>query len=253
MENTNKYLNNKRVNILGINVDSLTMKETIAEVEKYVQDKKFLHLMGVNADKVLQCIDSPQFKNLVNSCDIINADGISLVLASKLLGNPLPERVAGIDLMLELIKQAEIYKKTIYFLGAKQEIVERTVKNIQKNFPDVNIVGYRNGYFKKDEWKDISNNLKELSPDYIFVGITSPLKEEIIYFLENEGNTGVFMGVGGSFDVLSGSIKRAPILVQKLNLEWLFRISQEPRRLFKRYLFGNFRFIYLVLVRKLRK
>ncbi len=253
MENTTLLMSKKRVNILGVNVDSLSMKETVSIVEHYVEEKKFLHLMGVNADKVLQCIDNTDFRNIVNLCGVINADGISLVMASKFLNCSLPERVAGIDLMIQLLASAEKKNNSVYLLGATQDAVEKTFKNIKLQYPELNVVGYRNGYFEKKEWKSISNELKQISPDFIFVGITSPLKEELIYYFEQSGNKGVFMGVGGSFDVLSGNIKRAPEIVQRLNLEWLFRVCQEPKRLFKRYLFGNIRFIYLIVREKIRR
>lgn len=237
---------NKRITILNTIIDVLNTKETIDLVEKYVKTKTPLHLMGVNADKINEVNENELMKKIVNSCGIINADGASVVLASKHLGMPLPERVAGIDLMQDLVKLSAAKGYSIYLLGAKQEVVEKTAEVLKERHNKLNIVGIHNGYFKEDYWKEISKELKKKKPDFVFVGITSPMKEYLIEFLQNDGNKCVFMGVGGSFDVISGNIPRAPKWMQKCNLEWLFRVIQEPRRLFKRYFVGNRKFIKAV-------
>ena len=246
--NQEKVLSEKhRIKILDIKIDVLDVKETIDLVEQYVIQKEPLHLMGVNADKINECCDNPLLKKIVNSCGVINADGASVVLASKYLKSPLPERVAGIDLMQDLVKLSEQKGYSIYLLGAKQEVVEKTKEVLAKRHPNLKILGIRNGYFKETEWKGISDEIKGLNPDFVFVGITSPTKEYLIEYMQNEGNTSVFMGVGGSFDVISGNIPRAPKWMQKCNLEWLFRVIQEPRRLFKRYFVGNGKFIKAII------
>ncbi len=241
---------NKRIVILNTIIDVLNVKETIELVEKYVKTKTPLHLMGVNADKINEVNQNEKMKEIVNKCGIINADGASVVLASKYLKNTLPERVAGIDLMMDLVKLSENKKYSIYLLGAKQEIVEKTESVLKEKFPNLIIKGIHNGYFKKEEWKDISKDIKDREPDFVFVGITSPIKEYLIEYLQNDGNDCVFMGVGGSFDVISGNIPRAPQWMQKMNLEWLFRVMQEPKRLFKRYFIGNTVFIRAVIKEK---
>ena len=117
----------------------------------------------------------------------------------------------------------------------------------------MNVVGIRNGYFKEADWEMVSEQIKKTNPDLVFVGITSPIKEYLIEYLQNKGHKEVFMGVGGSFDVISGNIPRAPLWMQKMNLEWLFRMLQEPKRLFKRYFIGNTKFINAVIYEKFRK
>lgn len=242
--------NNKRIIILNTIIDVLSVSETIELVEKYVKTKTPLHLMGVNADKINEVNKNKRMMEIVNSCGIINADGASVVLASKYLKKPLPERVAGIDLMMNLVKLSVSKKYSIYLLGAKQQIVEKTKAVLIEEFPNLIISGIHNGYFEKDEWKEISNDIKDKKPDFVFVGITSPIKEYLIEYLQNDGNNCVFMGVGGSFDVISGNIPRAPQWMQKMNLEWLFRVIQEPQRLFKRYFFGNIVFIKAIIKEK---
>lgn len=238
--------NNKRIKILNTKIDVLDTKQTISLVEKYVKTKTPLHLMGVNADKINEVNENKLMKKIVNSCGIINADGASVVLASKHLGTPLPERVAGIDLMQDLVKLSADKGYSIYLLGAKQEVVEKTEKVLKEKYKKLIVAGIHNGYFKEDYWKEISKELKKKKPDFVFVGITSPMKEYLIEYLQNDGNNCVFMGVGGSFDVISGNIPRAPMWMQKANLEWLFRVIQEPKRLFKRYFVGNRKFIKAV-------
>ncbi len=237
---------NKRITILNTTIDVLTVEETIKLVDKYIKTKTPLHLMGVNADKINEVNENSLMKKIVNSCGIINADGASVVLASKYLDKPLPERVAGIDLMQDLVRLSSDKGYSIYLLGAKQEVVEKTSEVLKEEYPKLIVKGIKNGYFKDEEWKDISKELKKIKPDIVFVGITSPKKEYLIEYLQNDGNKSVFMGVGGSFDVISGNIPRAPKWMQKCNLEWLFRVMQEPRRLFKRYFVGNRKFIKAV-------
>ncbi len=242
-----------RIEVLGTLVDNLTMQETVDAVETYVQEKKFLHLMGVNADKINTLQTDERLKNIVNSCGIINADGVSVVWASKKLKCPLKERVAGIDLMLELLKRAEEKDYSVYLLGAKQHIVEETVNVIRRDYPFLKIAGFHNGYFKKEEWPDIAKLVEESGADFVFVGITSPMKEYLIEYFEEQKMNKVFMGVGGSFDVISGAIPRAPRKLQDMGLEWLFRVYQEPGRLWKRYLIGNIQFIVSVYRQKYGK
>lgn len=241
---------NERITILNTIIDVLDVQETIDLVEKYVVTKTPLHLMGVNADKINEVNNNKIMKQIVNSCGIINADGASVVLASKFLKKPLPERVAGVDLMQSLVALSEDKGYKIYLLGAKQAVVEETASVLAKKHPNLKIAGIHNGYFQESDWMDISKELKNAKPDFVFVGITSPIKEYLIEYLQNDGNNCVFMGVGGSFDVISGKIPRAPLWMQKMNLEWLFRVIQEPKRLFKRYFIGNSTFIFSIIKEK---
>lgn len=241
---------NERMQILGITIDPLTMKETVDAVEQYVLKNHPLHLMGVNADKINQCYEDEKIKKIVNESGIINADGASVVLASKFLGAPVPERVAGIDLMQNLLELSNKKGYSVYFFGAKEVILQDMLKAFKQRYPDLDVVGYRNGYFSPEDEEKIQEDIKDRKPDFVFVGITSPKKEYIIQSFMDNGINAVFMGVGGSFDVLSGHIKRAPLWMQKLNLEWLFRVANEPKRLFKRYFVGNVTFIKRVLDEK---
>lgn len=225
-----------RIQLLGINIDPLTMNETISVVEQFVSDKRPLHLMGVNADKINQCHSDDEIKRIVNESEVINADGTSVVIAARYLGYSVPERVAGIDLMQELLVLANKNGYSVYFFGAKKVLTDMLA--IFKSYPNLQVVGHRNGYFSAERGRNYSKKIFSKNPDFVFVGITSPKKYLIKKFMDNGVNS-VFMGVGGSFDVLSGHIKRAPMWMQKANLEWLFRVANEPKRLFKRYFCGK--------------
>lgn len=252
--NQEKVLSKKpRIEILNTTIDVLNIQETIDLVEEYVISKEPLHLMGVNADKINEVNSNERMKQIVNSCGVINADGASVIMASKFLNKPLPERVAGVDLMQDLVALSAKKGYSIYLLGAKQEVVEKTSEVLKERHPDLKVAGIHDGYFKEDDWASISEELKILKPNFVFVGITSPLKEYLIEYLQEQGINSVFMGVGGSFDVISGNIPRAPLWMQKMNLEWLFRVLQEPKRLFKRYFVGNTQFIVAVLREKYGK
>lgn len=243
---------NSRIKIMDTIIDVLNVDETVELVDKYVKSKTPLHLMGVNADKINEVNQNERMKEIVNSCGIINADGASVVLASKFLKKPLPERVAGIDLMQKLVELSERKGYSIYLLGAKQKVVEQTSQVLKNKHPNLNIIGIHNGYFNDSQWNEVAKILMENQPDFVFVGITSPTKEYLIEYLQSKGLQSVFMGVGGSFDVISGNIPRAPLWMQKANLEWLFRVIQEPKRLFKRYFVGNIIFIKRVISEKLK-
>lgn len=242
-----------KVSIMGIDIDSLTMEETIRKVDEFIMSKKPLHLMGVNADKLNLCQTDKKLEEIVKKSEIINADGASVILASKYLGKPLPERVAGIDLMQELLRLSEKKGYPVYFFGAKQEVLDKMLEKFKVDYSNLNIVGVRNGYFNDEELKEIEKDIIEKKPAIIFVGITSPKKEYVVQKFLDNGLSGIFMGVGGSFDVLSGNIPRAPKWMQNANLEWLFRVANEPKRLFKRYFFGNITFIKAIIREKKQK
>lgn len=243
----------KKKRLFNVDFDALTMAETVSLVDNKIQQHHGVHLLGVNADKINELDADSEMQRIVSEAEIINADGASVVLASKLLGKALPERVAGIDLMQELLMLARQKGYSVYFLGAKEAVVKKMVAIFEQQYPDLKIAGYRNGYFSKDNWSEIAADLSQKAPDIVFIGITSPIKEYLIDYLMKQQVQSIFMGVGGSFDVLSGNIKRAPLWIQKSNLEWAYRVMQEPRRLFKRYFFGNAKFAGKIMKEMLKK
>jgi len=193
-----------------------------------------------------------ELRESVNHSDLINADGQAVVWASRILKKPLKERVAGIDLMQNVIALAHNNGYKVFFFGAKEEIVRGVVKHYVNKYSESIVAGYRNGYFAKDEEKSIARQIAASGANILFVAISSPTKENFLY--QNKeilDKVNFVMGVGGSFDVVAGKVKRAPLWMQNVGLEWFYRFLQEPKRMWKRYLVGNSKFIFLVLKEKL--
>jgi len=240
-----------RINILNCPIDKLTMDETINKIDQSIQNKIHLQHVVVNAAKMVHMQKDKELYDSVVSSDIINADGQAVVWASKVLGQPLPERVAGIDLMQNLVKLADEKRYKVFFFGAKEEVVKGVVDKYSAMYSPEIIAGYRNGYFNKEDEESIAREIAESGADILFVAISSPTKEIFLNRYKEVINTPFIMGVGGSFDVVSGKVSRAPLWMQKYALEWFYRFSQEPRRMWKRYLYTNSLFLYLVFKEKI--
>ncbi len=224
------------------------MKETVQIIDNAIKEGKHIHHAVVNAAKIVKMQEDKELYNSIVNADIINADGMPIVWASRLLGKPLPERVAGIDLMQELIKLAYNRKYKIFFFGAREEVVKKVVEKYSREYSPEIIAGYRNGYYSEEEEPLIAKQIAESGANILFVGISSPKKEKFLYKYKHIlKNVNFIMGVGGSFDVIAGKIKRAPKWMQKCGLEWVYRLVQEPRRMWRRYLIGNTKFIILVI------
>jgi N-acetylglucosaminyldiphosphoundecaprenol N-acetyl-beta-D-mannosaminyltransferase len=206
----------------------------------------------VNAAKIIMMHEDPKLRDIINSCPIINADGQSVVWASRLLGQPLPERVTGIDLMQRLIEISAHKGYRLFFFGAREEVISRVVEVLKEKYPSLQIAGYRNGYFSPEENDEIVEQINASNADMLFVGFSSPKKEywlaENLYRL----NVPFCMGVGGSLDVIAGVYKRAPLWMQKMGLEWFFRFIQEPKRMWKRVL-KSAKFMWLVIKEMLKR
>ena len=243
---------NKRINIFGLSVDVLTMKETLTIIENAIEIRKPIHHVVVNASKIVNAQTDKDLRDSIINCDIINADGQSVVWASKILKQPLPERVAGIDLMEELVKFSFKKNYKIYFLGAKDIVVKTVVNKYIEKYGNNIIAGYRNGYFTEEEEITVAEEISKIKPDILFVAITSPKKEVFLNKYKNLLQVPFIMGVGGSFDVVSGMVKRAPKWMQKIGLEWLYRVYQEPNRMWKRYLITNSKFILLLFKERIK-
>ena len=232
-----------RYPILNTYVNAISMDETIEEVEKIIKAGKPTQHVVINALKVNLMREDPKLREIVNACPLINADGASIVWAAKKLGIPLKERVAGIDLFENLVKVAAEKGYKIYLFGAKEEVVTKVKKIFEKKYPNLQIVGYRNGYFTEADEPQIVADMAASEADMMFVAFSSPKKEFWVNKYINRLNIPFVMGVGGSFDVVAGVTNRAPIWMQKGGLEWFYRFIQEPRRLWKRYMVGNREFI----------
>jgi N-acetylglucosaminyldiphosphoundecaprenol N-acetyl-beta-D-mannosaminyltransferase len=232
--------------LFGISLDAFTTAQAVARCIEAVEQRRYTSIAVVNAAKVVWMRRDSALRGAVTSCDVVLADGQSVVWASRLLRAPLPERVAGIDLFMELLAEAEQRSYRVYFLGARPDVLADMLKVIGERFPKLAVAGARDGYFSADEEAKIAQEVKDSEAELLFLGISSPKKE---LFLNQWGpSTGVYVahGVGGSFDVLAGVTARAPIWWQRRGLEWLYRALQEPLRLGPRYVKTNTAFIRLV-------
>ena len=238
---------------LNTSVHNLTMDETLIIINNAIIQNEQIHHVVVNAGKIVQMQRDNQLRESVNNSDIINADGQAVVWAAKFLNKPLKERVAGIDLMQNLVEIAHKNNHKIFLFGAKEDVVKKIVSIYSEKYGENLIAGYRNGYYNKEDEASIANDIASSGANMLFVAITSPKKENFLYEFKNELKTVNFiMGVGGSFDVIAGLTKRAPLWMQNNGLEWFYRFLQEPKRMWKRYLVGNTKFIYLVFKEKIR-
>ncbi len=243
----------ERIKILNTYIDNLSMQETLALIDAKIQAGQSLHHTVVNAGKIVAMKKDENLRKSVNEADLINADGQAVIWASKILNKPLKERVAGIDLFENLIDLAQKKKHSIYLLGAKEEVVSKLVKIIEKEYGKQVIAGFRNGYFAAEEEKKIVEDIVASNANMLFVAMSSPKKEIFLHQHRKAlKSVNFIMGVGGSFDVLSGKTKRAPLWMQNAGLEWFYRFQQEPKRMWKRYLVGNTKFINLVLKEKFK-
>jgi len=242
----------KRITIMNSPVDVLTMRETINLIDDSIHQKKSIQHIVVNAAKLVHMQDDEELYQSVISSDIINADGMAVVWAAEILGKPLPERVAGVDLMQKLVILASEKKYKIFFFGGKEDVVSEVVRKYKSVFGEEIIAGYRNGYFKKEEEATIAEQIAVSDADILFVAISSPTKEIFLNTYKEQLKVPFIMGVGGSFDVVAGKVKRAPKWMQKSGLEWFYRFMQEPGRMWKRYLITNSKFIYYVLREKIK-
>ena len=240
-----------RITILNTTIDNLTMDQTLGLIGKKISQNAHVHHAVVNASKIVEMQSDSQLRQSVNSSDLINADGQAVVWASKLLGEGLEERVTGIDLMTNLVKLAFEKNYKIFFLGAQEKVLLELVNIYSSKYSKDIIAGFRNGYFKKEEEKDIAKQIASSGANILFVAISSPTKENFLYtHRELLSEVNFIMGVGGSFDVIAGKVKRAPLWLQTIGMEWLYRLYQEPKRMWRRYLIGNSKFILLVLREK---
>ena len=241
------------IKIINTTIHNLSMKETLSIIDEAIIDKKQIHHVVVNAGKIVALQQDHQLRESVNNSDIINADGQAVVWAAKFLNKPLKERVAGIDLMQNLVELAYKNNHTIFLFGAQEEVVNKVIAIYSEKYGKNLIAGYRNGYYNKEDETSIANEIASSGANMLFVAITSPKKENFLYEFKNKLKAVNFiMGVGGSFDVIAGLTKRAPLWMQNNGLEWFYRFLQEPKRMWERYLVGNSKFIYLVFKEKIK-
>lgn len=232
--------------LLGVPFHPWTMEETVQEIDRRIQSDLFTQHVAVNVALVVQMRDDPELRQAVLGAEIVSADGMGIVLCARTFKSRLPERVAGIDLFLRLLHLSSERGYPVYLLGAKPEVIERAVERLRSSYPRLSIAGWHHGYIWEDEAAAV-DAVRNSGAKLLFVAISSPLKELFIGRWRERLGVRFAMGVGGSFDVVAGVTRRAPRWMQRAGLEWLFRLLQEPRRLWKRYLVTNVRFAGLLI------
>ena len=236
----------RTVDLFGLTIDALSMDETVARIDWLIAQGGVHQQVSVNVDKVVKSRTDPRLGDIINTSDVVNADGQPIVWASRLLGRPLPERVTGVDLMQRLIAHAAVTGLRVYFLGARAEIVDLVLERVRRDHPAAVVAGGRDGYWAPDEEPDVAHSVAAAGPDILFLAIPSPAKERFLDRWKDTIGARFVMGVGGSFDVYAGAIPRAPRPVQRLGMEWLYRLVQEPRRMWRRYLVEDMQFLPIV-------
>ncbi|MFH1371554.1 MAG: WecB/TagA/CpsF family glycosyltransferase [Planctomycetota bacterium] len=233
------------VDILGIPVSAIRMSDVLDIANEHIANREGLLIGVVNVAKIVNISKDASLRSSFTEAKIIIADGAPIVWLSRILRTTLPERITGIDLMYGLLKTANEKGYRVYFLGAKQNVLLKVIDVVSERYPRVIIAGYRDGYFSEHEEQSVAQDIRNSQSDIIFVGITSPKKEDFLRKWKDFVNVPVCHGVGGSFDVMAGVTKRAPKWMQNCGLEWFYRLIQEPRRMWKRYLVTNTVFIGL--------
>jgi N-acetylglucosaminyldiphosphoundecaprenol N-acetyl-beta-D-mannosaminyltransferase len=244
MEEANHF---HTVHLFDIPVKAMTMVQALDLVHRAITASTPLQIGVINAAKVVNMYRNPALGADVLSSDVIFADGASVVWASHILGDPLPERVAGIDLMMGMLARGMNRGYRVYLLGATEEVNRMVAERITIDYPSVIVAGRRNGYFSVAEEVAIADDIAKAKPDILLVAITSPKKEQFLARWSDTIKVPICHGVGGSFDVYAGKVKRAPLSWQRWGMEWLYRLLQEPRRMWKRYLITNFLFCWLIV------
>ncbi len=220
-----------RIDVLGVGFDNVTMAEALEKCEEMLNGSSSNLVVTPNPEIVMRAKDDPEYKEILNKASLVIPDGIGIIKGANILGTPLKERVAGYDLICNLLEKHKNGDKTFYFWGSKPEIAEIAKKELEEKYPNIKILGVDNGYFDDEKKKEIIKKITELKPDILLVGTGFPRQEKLINEMLPLNIFKMAIGCGGSIDVLSGTVKRAPKIFIKLHIEWSWRLIKEPTRI----------------------
>ncbi len=237
----------KEIKIFNIKVHPWWKSEFISVIQSNLKLGNQLTQIGVNSASVNELVRNEEFRRAVNNADLVNIDGMSVVWALRLLGYKVPERIATPDLAEAVLIMAEKEKFRVFLFGAREQIIMSCANNLQKTFPELEISGYCSGYYQTENESSIVETINKTNPDILLIGMPSPQKELFFEKYRNELTAKYILGVGGYFDIVSGFTRRAPKWMQNIGMEWFYRFIQEPRRLWRRYLIGIVKFLWLVI------
>lgn len=236
----------------GIKITSGRKSEIFSIIKQWLESgKRGIQITGINAETVSLLKKQPLLARSINDSDIVNIDGIAVVYALRMYGYTIPERAACPDIFEMFLQEANCQGDSIYFLGAEEMVIRRMVVKIALEYPNLKIVGYHNGFFR-DKEEQIVAQISRLKPTYLFLGLPSPMKEEFIFKHKRDLDVGLLYGVGGVFDIKGGKVNRAPCWVQRINMEWFFRILLDPSYYGTRFFKSLPRFLGVVLKGKTR-
>ena len=241
----------QRIEICGIPLDCVDMQSAVQFVDKTIRDNEKCSIFAVNPEKVIAARRNEELRNLLASSELLIPDGIGVVLAAKLQGAMINERVPGCELAIELCKLAELNKYKVYLLGASESTNKSAVSKLLDKYPELNIVGQRDGYFSEDERENIINEINQSNANIVLVALGSPKQELWIKSNQSELDANILQGIGGTLDVIAGNVTRAPYIWRKFNLEWLFRLLCQPGRILRQKALPEF--IWRVVVEQLKR
>jgi len=239
--------NEQRFEFLGLYFHNFIMEEALRCLEEFITRKEPRMVFTPTAELIVQARKNAWLQRIYNSSDLLLIDSFVVYYFARISGKPVRAPVSAARLMLNFLPLANQKGYHIYLLGATEEVVTKTVEVIKNKFPRIHIAGWHNGYFDIDRCPEVINDIKRKRVDVLFVGMSSPFKERFISQYYKKIGVPVSIGVGGTFDIIAGKCKLAPSWVSRLGIEWLYRLLQEPRRLYKRYLFTNTWFVILWL------
>lgn len=220
----------KKVNILGVKVDMLGVDGSADRIMDFLDEDKFHCVFTPNSEIIMTAYQDTSFCELLNHADLLTADGIGVVYASRILHRSITERAAGYDIACKVLRRLPDTKHRLFLFGGKPGVAEQAKVNLERDYPGIQIVGMRNGYFKQDEVSSIIEEINASGADLLFVCLGAPMQEKWIDANKDKLHVRVAMGIGGSLDVFAGNVQRAPDRWRKLGLEWLYRLLKEPWR-----------------------
>ncbi len=223
------------VPIYGLNVSKLNMDDTVRHVEHLIEQRQPNQIITANPIMIMTALEQPQYMHVMKNAELLVPDGAGLVWAASTCGQPVAERVAGFDLLHRLMDLGQQRGWKVYLLGSSPDVIQDTAARLQSLYPGTVIAGYRDGFFGPDQDAEVIAAIREANPDILFVARGLDTQEPWIGKYKQELGVPIMMGVGGSFDIISGRSKRAPVLFQKMRMEWFYRLLKEPHR-YKRML-----------------
>jgi len=240
----------EQISILGLKIDNVSLEQLFDSIKKFINERKAKTLVFINPHIAIEAYKMQALKRYINSASLVVADGIGIVWASRFLGNPIQSKITGTDFMYLISNFCAVNGYSMYFFGAKPGVASEAAENLIKKYPKLKIAGIQHGFIDDDS--QIVSDINKNNPDILIVCLGVPKQELWIEENIHKLNVPVVFGNGAAFDFVAGCFKRAPVWMQKFGLEWLFRLLQEPMRLWRRYLIGNMYFILLIVKQKFR-